>query len=82
MIAQWTMSQGLTVRGDHHGNPRRWTITAWGQLADGTKERITVRPPSKCTLRDLIPLVNGQLQKFEAEHGVEIIEAGFQAVAR
>lgn len=82
MKAIWSMQRGLTVIGQHHGQPRRWTVTAWAMLPGGIKERLTVRPPVKCTLRDIIPLMNRELERFELEHGQNSIDAGFQAVAR
>lgn len=82
MKAIWSMQNGLTVIGQHHGQPRHWTVTAWAMLPGGIKERLTIRPPVKCTLRDIIPLMNRELEKFELEHGQNSIDAGFQAVAR
>lgn len=82
MKAIWSMQKGLTVIGQHHGQPRHWTVTAWALLPGGIKERLTIRPPVKCTLRDIIPLMNRELEKFELEHGQNSIDAGFQAVAR
>lgn len=83
MKAFWSMTAGLQVSGQHTPhNPRRWTVTAWAALPDGTKERVTVRPPVKCTLRDIIPLMNAALAAFEQETGVGTTDAGFTAVAR
>ena len=82
MKAIWSMQKGLTVVGDHHGQPRHWTVTAWAVLPCGTKERLTVRPRVKCTLKDILPLMNRELERFEREHGVNSVDAGFLAVAR
>lgn len=83
MKAIWSMAKGLEVVGHHvQGNPRYWTVTAWAMTPDGTKERIMVRPQTKCTLRDIIPLMNAALEKFEQEMGVATVDAGFMAVAR
>ena len=83
MKAIWTMQTGLQVVGQHTpGNPRHWTVSAWAALPDGTKERVTVRPPVKCTLHDIIPLMNKALIAFEEEMGIATTDAGFTAVAR
>lgn len=82
MIATWSTRAGLSFRGQHQGQPRIWHVTAWAILPDGTRETLTVRPKGKCLLRDIVPLVNKELEKFEAEHGVESVDAGFQAIAR
>lgn len=82
MIATWSMQAGLTIRGQHNGQPRRWTITAWAQLPDWTRETVNIRPPVKCTLKEILPLVNQELENFEIETGVASVDAGFQAIAR
>ncbi len=83
MRATWSMQTGLQVVGRHRpGQPRRWTVSAWAALPDGTKERVTVHPKKPCTLYDLIPFINGELLKFEQEMGVSTVDAGFTAVAR
>lgn len=83
MKAVWTMKTGLQVVGQHTpGNPRRWTVSAWAALPDGTKERVTVHPKGKCTLHDLIPFINRELARFEQEMGIQTTDAGFTAVAR
>lgn len=76
------MNAGLQMVGQHHGQPRVWTVTAWAMLPDGTKEKLVVRPQGKVQLRDLISLINTELAKFEEEHGVGTVDAGFQATAR
>ena len=82
MHATWTLTKGLQVTGQHHGQARHWTVTAWAELPDGKRERLTVRPPVKCTLHDILPLINRELEKFEIEFGQAAINAGFQAIAR
>lgn len=83
MKATWSMKAGLHVVGQHTpGHPRRWTVSAWAALPNGTKERVTVRPPVKCTLYDIIPLMNNALIAFENEMGIATTDAGFVAVAR
>lgn len=83
MKATWSMQTGLQVHGQHRpGQPRRWTVSAWAALPDGTKERVTVHPKKPCTLYDLIPFINGELLKFEQEMGEPTTDAGFTAVAR
>lgn len=83
MKAFWSMaSDRLTKVGKHDGQPRRWTVTAWAMLPDGTKERITIRPGTKCNLDVIVQVMNRELTAFEQEHGLSCIDAGFTAVAR
>lgn len=83
MRATWSMNAGLTVVGQHNaGQPRRWTIKAWASIESGQRENVTVRVSAPCTLRDLIPLINAELEKFEKETGCPTVDAGFVAMAR
>ena len=51
MKATWTMEGGLQQHGQHSGQPRVWTVTAWAELADKSRERIMIRPRGKCQRR-------------------------------
>lgn len=82
MIATWTMRGGLKANATNHGQPRQWTVTAWASLPDGTKEKLVYLPRGKCSLRTIVEDINRRLAEFEHEHGVETVDAGFQAVAR
>ena len=82
MKATWTMEGGLQQHGQHSGQPSVWTVTAWAELADKSRERIMIRPRGKCQLAGIVEIMNAELAKFEEEHGQPAIAAGFTAIAR
>lgn len=82
MRATWSMAAGLQQCGQHNGQPRIWIVTAWAELADGARERITIRPKGKCNLAAIVELMNRELSAFESDHGQPSVSAGFTAVAR
>lgn len=82
MIATWAMHGGLQTRGQHHGQPRMWTITAWASIASGEKISVYLKPKGKVRLSDLIDLANAALTEIEVERNQPTTDAGFTAVAR
>lgn len=82
MNAVWSMAGGLTISGQHNGQPRVWTVTAWARIASGEKISVYLKPKGKCRLADLIDLANAALTEIEVEHNQPTTDAGFVAVAR
>lgn len=82
MIATWSMHAGLQMRGQHNGQPRVWTVTAWASIASGEKISVYIKPRGKVKLADLIDLANEALTEIEVEKNQPTTDAGFTAVAR
>lgn len=82
MKAIWSMQAGLTIHGQHKGQPRFWTVKAWASIASGEKIEVLLRPKGKVRLADLIDLANSALMEIEVERNQPTTDAGFTAVAR